>query len=50
MTTLLADSGDGTLVTLLCKDIPAGIQPPDSELGCLQALGKLARLLEVRSP
>jgi uncharacterized protein YndB with AHSA1/START domain len=46
MTTRLADAADGTDVTILCEDLPAGIRPQDNETGTRQSLHKLAALLE----
>jgi len=46
MTTSLADTPDGTEVTILCEDIPPGIRPEDNELGCRLSLRNLARLVE----
>jgi uncharacterized protein YndB with AHSA1/START domain len=46
MTTSLADAADGTEVTVLCEDIPPGINPEDNELGSRLALRNLAKLLE----
>jgi uncharacterized protein YndB with AHSA1/START domain len=46
MTTRLADAADGTEVTILCEDLPAGIRPEDNEAGTRQSLQKLAGLLE----
>lgn len=46
MTTSLTDAGKGTLVTLLCENLPPGIRPEDNELGCRSSLDNLARLVE----
>ena len=46
MTTRLADGEDGTEVTMLCENLPAGIRPEDNETGTRQSLRKLAALLE----
>ena len=46
ITTTLADVTGGTDVTILCQDIPPGIEPTDNELGTTQALRKLAALVE----
>jgi len=46
ITTRLTDTGEGTRVTILCEDIPAGVRPQDNETGCRQSLRKLAALLE----
>ncbi len=42
----LADAGEGTLVTVVCEDIPPGIRPEDNEAGSALSLEKLARLVE----
>jgi uncharacterized protein YndB with AHSA1/START domain len=46
MTARLADAEDGTDVTILCENLPAGIRPEDNETGTRQSLQKLAALLE----
>jgi len=46
MTMRLADAEDGTDVTILCENLPAGIRPEDNETGTRQSLQKLAALLE----
>ena len=46
MTTRLADAEDGTEVTILCENLPAGVRPEDNETGTRQSLRKLAALLE----
>jgi uncharacterized protein YndB with AHSA1/START domain len=46
MTVSLADTAEGTEVTILCEDIPKGIRPEDNELGCKESLQKLAALIE----
>jgi uncharacterized protein YndB with AHSA1/START domain len=46
MTTRLTDAEDGTEITILCEDLPAGIRPEDNETGTRQSLRKLAALLE----
>jgi len=46
MTTTLADTPDGTEVTILCENIPSGIRPEDNELGCRLSLKNLAHLVE----
>lgn len=46
MTVSLADVKEGTEVTLLFEDIPAGIRPEDNDEGSRQSLRKLAALLE----
>lgn len=42
----LADAENGTLVTVRCENIPAGIRPEDNEDGSRQSLQKLAKLVE----
>lgn len=44
MTTTLADTDEGTEVTVLCEGIPAGVRPEDNQAGTEQALRKLAAL------
>jgi uncharacterized protein YndB with AHSA1/START domain len=46
ITTRFADTRAGTEVTVLCRDIPAGIRPEDNELGSALSLRNLAALLE----
>jgi uncharacterized protein YndB with AHSA1/START domain len=46
MTTSLADTPEGTEVTVLCENIPPGIRREDNELGCRLALANLAKLVE----
>ena len=46
ITTRLADTGEGTRVTILCENIPTGVRPQDNETGCRQSLRKLAALVE----
>jgi uncharacterized protein YndB with AHSA1/START domain len=46
ITTSFADTGEGTEVTILCQDIPAGIRPEDNEMGCRSSLQNLAALTE----
>jgi uncharacterized protein YndB with AHSA1/START domain len=46
ITTTLTDIDEGTVITVLCEDIPAGVRAEENELGTEQALQKLARLLE----
>jgi uncharacterized protein YndB with AHSA1/START domain len=46
MTVRLADTAEGTEVTILCEGIPKGIRPEDNELGCKESLQKLAALIE----
>lgn len=45
LTTSFTDTDEGTEVTVLCEDIPAGIRPEDNEAGTQQALRKLAALV-----
>lgn len=44
ITTTFADTADGTEITVLCQDIPAGIRLEDNETGSQQSLRKLAAL------
>jgi uncharacterized protein YndB with AHSA1/START domain len=46
ITTSFADTDEGTEVTVLCEDIPAGIRPEDNEMGCKSSLRNLAALIE----
>jgi uncharacterized protein YndB with AHSA1/START domain len=46
MTTRLADTKNGTEVTILCEGLPSGVRPEDNETGTRQSLQKLAALLE----
>jgi uncharacterized protein YndB with AHSA1/START domain len=46
ITTTFTDTNEGTNVTILCEDIPAGIGPEDNETGSKQSLQKLAALVE----
>jgi uncharacterized protein YndB with AHSA1/START domain len=46
ITTSLKDCAQGTGITILCQDIPAGIRPEDNEMGCQSSLRKLAARLE----
>lgn len=46
MTTTMVDADQGTEITVLSENLPAGIRPEDNELGTRQALRKLAALLE----
>ena len=46
ITTSFTDTVEGTKITVLCQGIPAGIRLEDNELGCREALHKLAALLE----
>jgi len=46
ITTSLADTDDGTAITLLCQDVPAGIRLEDNEMGCGSSLQNLAALVE----
>jgi len=49
ITTGFTDADEGTEITVLCQDIPAGIRPEDNETGSEQALKKLATLIERRA-
>lgn len=40
------DSGNGTNVTFLFKNIPPGIRPEDNEAGTISSLEKLAKYVE----
>ena len=42
----LADAPEGTKVTVLCENIPAGILPADNEAGSASSLRNLAALVE----
>ena len=46
ITTSFADTDEGTEITVLCEDIPAGIRPEDNEMGCKSSLQNLASLIE----
>ena len=46
LTIELADSSEGTQVTITCENIPAGIAPRDNEDGSRSSLAKLAAILE----
>jgi uncharacterized protein YndB with AHSA1/START domain len=46
ITTTLTDIEEGTAITVLCEDIPAGIRAEDNKSGTEQALHKLAALIE----
>jgi uncharacterized protein YndB with AHSA1/START domain len=46
ITTSFADTGEGTVITVLCQDIPPGIRPEDNEMGTKQSLQNLAALFE----
>ena len=46
VTYLLADDGDGTLVTGIHDDLPPGVSPSDNELGWRMSMDKLAALVE----
>jgi uncharacterized protein YndB with AHSA1/START domain len=46
ITTSLRDAGEGTEITLLFQDVPAGVRLEDNETGTQQALRKLAALIE----
>lgn len=42
----LADAGDGTDLTAVHENLPAGVSPADNELGWRMSLDKLAKLVE----
>jgi hypothetical protein len=46
MTTMLAEAGSGTDVTVVHEQIPDSIPPADNETGTRMALDHLARLVE----
>ena len=46
ITTSFNDCAQGTEITILCQDIPAGIRPEDNAMGCRSSLRKLAARLE----
>jgi uncharacterized protein YndB with AHSA1/START domain len=46
ITTSFTDTDEGTEVTILCQNLPAGVRPEDNEMGTKQSLKKLAALLE----
>jgi uncharacterized protein YndB with AHSA1/START domain len=46
ITTSFTDTDEGTEITVLCQDIPAGIRLEDNEMGCKESLQKLAALIE----
>ena len=46
ITTSFADTDEGTEITLLCENIPAGIRPEDNEMGSRSSLENLAVFLE----
>jgi uncharacterized protein YndB with AHSA1/START domain len=46
LTTSLADTADGTEITMSHEGLPAGVRPEDNELGTRMSLAKLARLVE----
>lgn len=43
--TSFTDTDEGTEITILCENIPAGVGPDDNEAGTKQALRKLATLI-----
>ena len=45
MTVSLADTAEGTAVTVVCEDIPDGIRLEDIEAGCRSSLENLAALV-----
>ena len=46
MTTSLADTEGGTLMTILHENLPTGVRPEDNELGTTMSLRKLAEFVE----
>lgn len=46
LTWSLTDAVDGTEVTVICENIPAGIRPEDNEAGSQSSLEKLAAFVE----
>jgi uncharacterized protein YndB with AHSA1/START domain len=44
--TSFADTDEGTEITILCQDIPAGVRLEDNEMGCRSSLQNLAALIE----
>lgn len=46
ITTSFADADEGTRITVLCQDIPAGIRPEDNQMGFTSSLRNLATLIE----
>lgn len=48
--TTIAPAPAGSLVTMLCEDIPTGIDPADNETGSRQSLDQLAAFLEGCGP
>ena len=46
MTWLLEPNAKGTLVTVRCEDVPAGIRPEDHDAGLRSTLGNLAEFAE----
>ncbi len=46
MDVMLEAEGDGTMVTIVFKNIPAGIRPEDNEKGTELSLQKLAKYVE----
>lgn len=46
MTWLLEPNPNGTLVTVRCEDVPAGIRPEDHDAGLKSTLGNLADFTE----
>ena len=47
MEVILAAKDDGTIVSIVFKNIPSGIRPEDNEAGTQSSLEKLARYVEV---
>src|SRR5258706_6075876 len=50
ITTSFTDTDEGTEMTVLYQDIPAGIRLADNELGSKHSLQKMASLLEMGGP
>ena len=46
LTSSLADTDGGTLVTMVHENLPTGVRPEDNELGTAMSLRKLATLVE----
>ncbi len=43
---MLAPTGGGTEITVLCENIPCGVRPEDNEAGCRASLEQLAVFLD----
>ncbi len=48
--TTIAPAIEGSLVTMVCQNIPPGIDPADNEAGSRQSLDQLAAVLERGRP